>query len=288
MGCETQTITSRGPSEPNVARIQAAADAIRAQAPLVPHVGIILGSGLGAFADQLTDVTRISYAAIPHFHVPHIEGHKGELVIGRCQGVPCAILSGRVHYYEGHDLQRVTFATRVLKALGVKRLVVTNAAGGLNEDFAPGDLMVIRDHINMTGQNPLRGPHDAALGVRFLDMTEAYSREGQAAWHTAATKVGLKLREGVYMGLTGPCYETPAEVRMLQRLGGDAVGMSTVPEVIVARHAGLEVAGLSVITNKAAGLGTSNLSHHEVTDIAQAVRPQLCQLLEEMVARWKS
>ena len=174
----------------------------------------------------------------------------------------------------------------MLKALGAKQLIVTNSAGGLNESFEPGELMVIRDHINMTGQNPLRGPHDAALGVRFMDMTQAYSAGGQAAWHRAATKVGVKLREGVYMGLTGPCYETPAEVRMLQRLGGDAVGMSTVPEVIVARHAGLEVAGLSVITNKAAGLGQTSLSHDEVTDIAQRVRPQLCQLLEEMVVRW--
>lgn len=286
MVSELQTITSRGPSEPNVARIEAAAQAIRALAPKIPAVGVILGSGLGAFADQLTDATRISYAAIPHFHVPHVEGHKGELVIGSCQGVVCAVLSGRVHYYEGHDLQRVAFATRVLKALGTKRLVVTNSAGGLNAGFEPGDLMVIRDHINMTGQNPLRGPHDAALGVRFLDMSCAYSAEGQAAWHQAATKVGLKLREGVYMGLTGPCYETPAEVRMLQILGGDAVGMSTVPEVIVARHAGLEVAGLSVITNKAAGLGHAHLSHHEVTHIAQRVRPKLCQLLEEMIARW--
>lgn len=284
---EPQKNTFCGPRMDTQACIDAAVTAIQTATPLVPEVGVILGSGLGAFADALSDATTLSYAAIPHFCLPHVEGHKGQLIIGRCQGVACAVLSGRLHYYEGHELPQVTFAIRVLQALGVKRLLVTNSAGGLNESFVPGDLMVISDHINMTGQNPLRGPHQSVLGVRFLDMTQAYSLEGQAAWHRAASRVGLKLQAGIYMGLTGPCYETPAEVRMLQRLGGDAVGMSTVAEVIVARHVQLEVAALSVITNKAAGLGHAALSHHEVTDIAQKVRLKLRLLLEQMVASWR-
>jgi purine-nucleoside phosphorylase len=267
--------------------IAAAAAAIRTRMPAVPEVGIVLGSGLGAFADELDGVTRLPYSDIPHFHVPHVEGHAGELVMGQCRGVPCAVLNGRVHYYEGHAMAQVTFAVRVLQAIGIKRLIVTNSAGGLNADYAPGDLMVIEDHLNWTGQNPLIGPHDARLGVRFLDMTAAYSPAGRKAWHAAAGALGLKLRQGIYLGLTGPSYETPAEVRMLQRMGGDAVGMSTVAEVIIARHCGLEVAGLSVISNRAAGLSDAPLSHHEVTEVASQVRPQLCQLLAGMVSTWR-
>jgi purine-nucleoside phosphorylase len=260
---------------------------LREGAAPAPRLGIVLGSGLGAFADRLTGAQRVPYSAIPHFPTPHVEGHAGELVLGALHGVPLAVMSGRVHYYEGHGMEHVTFPVRVLRGLGVQKLLVTNAAGGVNPTFQPGDFMVIHDHINLTGASPLRGSNDARLGPRFPDMSEAYSVAGRQAWHCAAREVGASLREGVYAGLAGPNYETPAEIRMLQRLGCDAVGMSTVAEVIVARHAGLEVAGLSVITNRAAGLSATPLSHAEVTEIAGKVRGVLCDVLGEMVRLWQ-
>lgn len=267
-------------------RVEEAAHFIHQQTHVVPKIGVILGSGLGAFAQILSKKVAIPFAEIPHFSVPKVAGHAGELVLGYAGEMPCAILSGRVHHYEGHSLDEVTFAVRVLQAIGVERLLVTNSAGGLDAAFEPGDMMIITDHINLTGHNPLRGEHDARLGVRFLDMSQAYAAKGQQAWQKAASRLNLRLCEGVYAGVSGPCYETPAEVRMLQAIGGSAVGMSTVHEVIVARHCGLTVAGLSVITNRAAGLSKTLLSHQEVTDIAAQVRPKLVQLLLHMVQTW--
>jgi len=265
--------------------IQEAVAAIRDVTDLKPRVGLVLGSGLGAFAEQLENRSVIPYGDIPYFPESRVAGHAGQLVIGTMGGVACAIMSGRVHFYEGHGLERVTFPVRVLAGLGVQELIVTNAAGSVNPAFDPGDLMVIVDHINLTGDNPLRGPNDERLGPRFPDMTEAYHVAGRAALHEAAREAGMTLREGVYAGLLGPSYETPAEIRMLQRLGADAVGMSTVAEVIAAVHAGLNVAGLSVITNRAAGLGHAKLSHEEVKEIGHKVEGLLSKLLRGAIAR---
>lgn len=266
-------------------QMQEAVGFIKKTTAMAPSIGVILGSGLGAFADRLTDSTRLAYRDIPHFPQPHVTGHAGELVIGTLHGVACAVMSGRVHYYEGHSMGSVTFPVRVLAGLGVQKLIVTNAAGGVNPTYDPGDFMVITDHMNLTGDNPLRGPNDERFGPRFPDMSTAYSGDCRKIWHDAARSVGFNLRDGIYAGLAGPCYETPAEIRMLQRLGADAVGMSTVAEVTVARHAGLQVAGLSVITNRAAGLSATPLSHREVTEIATKVREPLCELLAETVRR---
>jgi purine-nucleoside phosphorylase len=266
-------------------KIQEAASAIRAKTSIVPRVGVVLGSGLGAFAERVEGRVVVPYSAIPHFPQSGVQGHAGELVLGTLDGVPCAVMSGRVHYYEGHSLDTVTFGVRVFAAIGVQHLLITNAAGAVNPTFAPGDFMVIVDHINLTGSNPLRGPNDERLGPRFPDMSAAYGPAGRQALHGAARDVGITLREGVYAGLAGPSYETPAEIRMLQNIGADAVGMSTVAEVIVAAHAGLGVAGLSVVTNRAAGLGSTPLSHEEVKEVGNKVRGLLCDLLAGTVKR---
>jgi purine-nucleoside phosphorylase len=244
---------------------------------------VVLGSGLGAFADRLDRSVTVPYGAIPGFPESTVAGHEGALVWGMLGRVPTVVMKGRVHYYEGHDMQRVTFPVRVLAGLGVPWLLVTNAAGGINPGFSPGDMMVITDHLNLTGHNPLRGPNDERLGPRFPDMSEAYCREGRAMLHAAARNAGITLREGIYAGLGGPSYETPAEIRMLARLGADAVGMSTVAEVTVARHAGLRVMGLSVITNLAAGISATPLSHAEVTETGNRVKASLCEVLANAV-----
>ena len=268
-------------------QIQAAKNYIQNKTSLTPHIGIILGSGLGAFAERLKQPVTIPYSDIPHFPQSSVEGHAGELWLGELHGVACAIMRGRVHFYEGYDLPQVTFPVRVLAALGVTQLVVTNAAGGVNPAFAPGDFMLIQDHLNLTGHNPLCGHNDERLGPRFPDMTYAYSVGLRSHVQQAAKTCGLILHEGVYAGLSGPSYETPAEIRMLQRLGADAVGMSTVAEVIVARHSGIEVCGISVITNRAAGLSSGPLSHEEVKEVGDRVRGPLCDLLEGSIARLK-
>ncbi|MBI5509553.1 MAG: purine-nucleoside phosphorylase [Deltaproteobacteria bacterium] len=265
--------------------IQEAVAGIRSRAAIQPAVGVILGSGLGAFAAKVERPVKISYQDIPHFPTSSVVGHAGELILGTIRKVPTAIMSGRVHYYEGYPLETVGFPVRVLAGLGVKSLVVTNAAGAVNPTFAPGDFMVIVDHINLTGANPLRGVNDERLGPRFPDMSSTYFEAGRKAWHDASREVGIALREGVYCGLAGPSYETPAEIRMLQRIGADTVGMSTVAEAIVAAHAGIKVAGLSVVTNRAAGLSSSPLSHDEVKEVGARVQGALCDLLSGVIGR---
>lgn len=246
-------------------------------------MGVVLGSGLSAFVDQLEAPQVIPYRDIPFFPVSAVAGHKGELVTGRIGSANVVVMSGRVHYYEGHPMTTVTFPIRVLAALGVKTLVVTNAAGAVNTAYKPGDFMIIGDHLNLIGDSPLRGHNDDRFGVRFPDMTEAYSAEARGLIRKAASEVGVAVHEGVYAALAGPTYETPAEVRMLRILGADAVGMSTVPEVIVARHAGIRVAGLSVITNSAAGISGETLSHDEVKDVASRVQKPMRELLARTV-----
>ena len=263
--------------------VQAATEYIGGRSALKPRIGVVLGSGLGAFADHIDQPTVIPYGEIPDFPKSGVAGHKGELLLGEVSGVPVAVMSGRVHYYEGYSMERVTFPVRVLAGLGVEKLLITNAAGSVNPYYAPGDFMIIVDHINMTGDNPLRGPNDERLGPRFPDMSEAYSVAGRAALHAAAAACGVHLHEGIYVGLAGPSYETPAEIRMWQALGVDAVGMSTVAEVIVANHAGIEVSGMSVITNRAAGLSAQKLSHDEVKDVGARVQTVFCDLLAKSV-----
>jgi purine-nucleoside phosphorylase len=237
-----------------------------------PEIGLILGSGLGVLADRIERPVIIPYAEIPHFPLSTVEGHAGELVVGQIAGRNVVAMKGRFHMYEGYDAREVAFPVRVMKQLGVKMLLVTNAAGGINTEYRPGDLMLIKDHLNLMFQNPLIGPNEEELGVRFPDMSEAYSERLRRIARRVAAAHGLILREGVYAGVLGPTYETPAEVRMLRALGGDAAGMSTVPEVIAARHAGMEVLGISCITNMAAGIADRPLSHAEVKETAERVK----------------
>ncbi len=264
-------------------RLDEAAAVVRACTPLAPALGVILGSGLGAFADSLADAVSVPYAQIPHFPAATVVGHGGALVIGRCGGVPVAVMNGRVHYYEGYTLEQVVFPARVLGRLGVQTLLVTNAAGAVNTAFAPGDLMVIEDHINMLG-NPLLGPNEEALGERFIDMSEAYDRRLRDVAEAACRASGVQARRGVYLALTGPSFETPAEIRMLRTLGADAVGMSTVPEVIAVRHMGVRVVGLSCITNMAAGVLDRKLDHREVLETGERVKSALIQVIGRIVA----
>jgi purine-nucleoside phosphorylase len=266
-------------------RVQAAAAAVRAKCKTIPQVGLILGSGLGAFADKLQNATKIEYASIPGFPQSHVQGHAGRLVIGETQGVACVAMQGRVHMYEGHSAETVSFPARVLVTLGAKVLVITNAAGGLNPSWPAGTLMLIRDHIDMLRDHALRGPNDERFGPRFPDMTKAYAPELRALVTEVAASAGIDLQTGVYVAMPGPTYETPAEVQMLQRMGADATGMSTVPEVVVARHMGARVIGISCITNQAAGISGHELSHAEVTETATRVRATFERLLESIIAQ---
>jgi purine-nucleoside phosphorylase len=263
--------------------VQAAAAAVRAKVKTAPQVGLILGSGLGAYADKLAGATRIDYAEIPGFPQSKVAGHKGCLVLGERSGARCVAMQGRVHMYEGHSAATVSFPARVLVALGAKVLIITNAAGGLNPAWNPGTLMLIRDHIDMLRDHPLRGPNDERLGPRFPDMTHAYANDLRLLAKEAAAGAGVKLEEGVYVAMPGPTYETPAEVKMLQTLGADATGMSTVPEAIVARHMGAQVIGISCITNHAAGITGHELSHTEVTETAARVRATFETLLDAIL-----
>lgn len=266
-------------------RVQRAAEIVRSRAPAAPQIGLVLGSGLGAFTQRIEDGTSIPYDTMPHWPAAGVVGHDGRLVLGRLRDHPVAVLSGRAHYYEGHDLRAVTFATRVLGALGVRVVVLTNAAGGINTSFTPGDLMVIDDHLNLIGSSPLIGPNDDRFGVRFPDMTDVYANRLRAIADEAGRSQRLTLRHGVYAACHGPSYETPAEVRYLRSIGADAVGMSTVPEAIVARHMGMEVLGISCITNLAAGVSSEPLRHDEVLETAHRVGRQFGSLLTDIIAR---
>ena len=255
------------------------------QLKVTPKVGLILGSGLGVLAEQISQPVRIPYQEIPGFPESTVEGHAGQLVIGQLNGVDVVAMQGRFHYYEGYGLDAVTFPVRVMKAIGIEILFVTNAAGGVNEDFKPGNLMLITDHINNTGQNPLIGPNDDSQGVRFPDLSTAYNRDLQTLARQVAKELTIDLKEGVYVWNTGPTYETPAEVKVLQAVGGDAVGMSTVPEVIVARHIGLDVLGISCISNMAAGILDEKLSHDEVIETTESVRETFISFVKEILTR---
>jgi purine-nucleoside phosphorylase len=265
--------------------VEEAVDAIRSRVPEVPEIAIVLGSGLGDFASALDDAVSMAYGDLPHWPASRVVGHEGRLAIGRSRGKLIAALAGRSHAYEGHDLQTVTFAVRVLGVLGVKTLILTNAAGGVNTGFLRGALMVIDDHINLLGNNPLAGPNDERFGPRFPDMTEVYSQRLRRIADEAGRELGLVLPHGVYVALLGPSYETPAEIRYLRTIGADAVGMSTVPEAIVARQMGMEVLGLSCISNMAAGVLPQPLHHDEVLETTRRVRGHFIALLEGILDR---
>jgi purine-nucleoside phosphorylase len=264
-------------------KIQNAAEFLKSKYTKSPKIGLILGSGLGVLADEIEASVKIPYNEIPDFPISTVEGHAGQLVFGLLNGVEVVAMQGRFHFYEGYSFDKVTFPVRVMKALGVEMLIVTNAAGGVNQAFTPGDLMIISDHINFMGSNPLIGPNDSRLGVRFPDMSEAYTKELRSAAKDIAKRLSIDVKEGVYFGLTGPVYETPAEIRMIRSLGGDAVGMSTVPEVIVARHSGLKVLGISCITNMAAGILDQPLSHEEVIETTEKVKANFLLYIKEIV-----
>lgn len=263
--------------------IEQAAQFLQEKFPTPPQIGLILGSGLGVLAEEIEQAIQIPYREIPSFPVSTVEGHAGQLVYGQLEGATVIAMQGRFHYYEGYSLDKVTFPIRVMKALGVEQLIVTNAAGGVNETFQPGDLMIISDHINNMGTNPLIGPNDSALGVRFPDMTEAYSKRLRQLAKDVASCLGIRVQEGVYVANTGPSYETPAEIRMIRVLGGDAVGMSTVPEVIVARHANMEVLGISCISNMAAGILDQPLTHDEVMETTEKVKVDFLRFVKAIV-----
>ncbi|WP_028399539.1 purine-nucleoside phosphorylase [Ectobacillus panaciterrae] len=267
--------------------IEKAAAYLKQQFSTTPAVGLILGSGLGVLADEIEDAVKVPYQEIPEFPVSTVEGHAGQLVFGTLRGVPVVAMQGRFHYYEGYDMQKVTFPVRVMKALGVEKLIVTNAAGGVNTSFAPGDLMILSDHINFMGTNPLIGPNDSEFGVRFPDMSEAYCKELRSLAKQTAASLNINVQEGVYLAVTGPTYETPAEIRMFRTLGGDAVGMSTVPEVIAARHAGMKVLGISCISNMAAGILDQPLHHGEVIETTERVKANFLSLVKELVSQMK-
>jgi purine-nucleoside phosphorylase len=267
------------------AQVEAAAAAVRSRCGALPETAIVLGSGLGDFADTLLDAVATPYTELPHWPASNVIGHAGRLVIGNVGGKRVAALSGRVHFYEGHDLATVVFATRVMGRLGVRRVILTNAAGGINTGFAQGALMIIDDHINMLGSNPLVGPNDERFGVRFPDMSEVYSARLRRIADDAARARGIPVSHGVYVAVHGPSYETPAEIRFFRTIGADAVGMSTVPEAIAARHMGIEVLGISCITNMAAGVLPQPLVHDEVMETARRVRGSFISLLEGIIER---
>jgi purine-nucleoside phosphorylase len=266
--------------------VEETAAAIRSRCGALPETAVVLGSGLGDFAGTLLDAISTGYEELPHWPSSKVVGHAGQLVIGNVGGKRIAALSGRVHFYEGHDLATVVFATRVMGRLGVRRMILTNAAGGINTGFAQGALMIIDDHINMLGSNPLVGVNDDRFGSRFPDMSEVYSRRLRDIADAAARARGVPVSHGVYVAVHGPSYETPAEIRFFRTIGADAVGMSTVPEAIAARHMGLEVLGISCITNMAAGVLPQPLVHDEVMATARRVRGSFIALLEGVIERF--
>ncbi len=263
----------------------AAAQFILTRTSLRPNIGLVLGSGLGAFADSLTDAARIPYADIPTFPRSTAIGHVGQMVLGNAGSVPVAAMQGRAHLYEGYSAQEVTFPIRVLGRMGIRAVILTNAAGGIDLSYSQGALVLIRDHINLQGTNPLVGPNDDRFGIRFPDMTQAYSREYREIAREEAGKLGIPLHEGVYAGLLGPSYETPAEIEYLRRIGADLVGMSTVAEVIAARHMGIKVLAISCVTNMAAGILDQPLSHAEVIETGERVKTIFESLLRAVLPR---
>jgi len=271
--------------KPYFDRVEEAAAFLRAKLGNIPEIAVVLGSGLGAFADSLDDAVTLRYELIPHWPASRVIGHAGALVSGTAVKRRVLALSGRAHFYEGHQLATATFATRVLGRLGVKTLILTNAAGGINTKFGQGALMVIDDHINLLGSNPLIGPNEDRFGRRFPDMSEVYSKRLRALADQAATAMGLPIEHGIYIAVTGPSYETPAEIRAFRVLGADAVGMSTVPEAIVARHMGIDVLGISCISNMAAGILPQALTEEEVIETTSRVRAEFIALLEGVIGR---
>ncbi|WP_087972145.1 purine-nucleoside phosphorylase [Oceanobacillus rekensis] len=268
----------------NQKKISDASGYIKEQLKETPLIGLILGSGLGVLGEEIENPVIIPYTDIPHFPESTVSGHKGQLVVGILEGKQVIAMQGRFHYYEGYSMEQVTFPIRVMKDLGIKSIIVTNAAGGINESFQPGDLMLITDHINNMGNNPLIGKNDDELGARFPDMSQGYDREYIKHAETCANEIGISVQKGVYVGNTGPAYETPAEVRMLKIIGGDAVGMSTVPEVIVSRHAGIRVLGISCISNMAAGILDQPLTHHEVIETTEKVRENFLKFVKKIIS----
>lgn len=264
-------------------KIEKAANHLKKKIKMTPKIGLILGSGLGVLADEIEEPVKIRYEDIPAFPVSTVEGHEGQLVTGHLNGKEVIAMQGRFHYYEGYHFAEITFPVRVMKELGVETLIVTNAAGGISDHLQPGDLMIISDHINNMNGNPLIGPNDPKIGERFPDMSNAYSEKLRKLAKKAAEKLGMNVKEGVYVGNTGPSYETPTEVRMIKALGGDAVGMSTVPEVIVARHAHLHVLGISCISNMAAGILDQPLTHREVIETTAKVRDDFLRYVKEII-----
>jgi purine-nucleoside phosphorylase len=265
-------------------RAENAARTIRARTAEEARIAIVLGSGLGDFAEDFKDSLKFSYREIPGFVASTAQGHAGSLVIGKVEGVPVMAMQGRVHFYEGYSLEEVTFPIRTFKLLGVNTLILTNAAGGIDVQLSQGTLMVISDHLNLMGVNPLRGPNDERFGPRFPDLSEVYSRELQELVIEESRALGITTRRGIYAALPGPSYETPAEIHMLRAFGADAVGMSTVPEAIVARHMGMKVLGISCITNMAAGISENPINHEEVMETGQRVRETFTQLLRRVIA----
>jgi purine-nucleoside phosphorylase len=266
-------------------RAEHAARTIRARWSEEPHIALVLGSGLGAFADDLEEAQAIPFAEIPGFARSTVEGHAGRLVLGKADGVPLVAMQGRFHYYEGYSFEEVVFPMRTFGLMGIKSAVVTNAAGGISVGFDQGSLMIISDHLNLMGANPLRGPHDPRFGERFPDLTEVYTREYQNIAVEEANAMGLEVRRGIYAALAGPTYETPAEIHMLRLLGADAVGMSTVPEAIVARQMGIKVLGISCITNMAAGIVGEPINHQEVIEIGARVYSTFKELLRRVIPK---
>jgi purine-nucleoside phosphorylase len=266
-------------------QVEAAKNFIEARIPRGPTVGCILGSGLGAFAGEVRNRIEIPYGDIPNWPKSTAIGHAGKLVLGQVDGTIVAVMAGRVHFYEGYSMQQVTFPVRVLGSLGVKSLLLTNAAGGIHPGLKQGCLVLLCDHLNLQGNHPLMGPNDDRWGPRFPDMSEAYDRKFRELAHQAAREIGSELYEGVYAALSGPSYETPAEIRYLRTIGADLVGMSTVPEVIVANHMGIRCLAISCVTNLAAGISPTKLSHHEVMETGERVRGELTQLLRKLLPR---
>lgn len=266
-------------------KIKQTADYLKNKLPLIPETGIILGTGLGELATHITQKTEIPYETIPNFPVSTVEGHSGKLIIGKLGEKDVFAMQGRFHYYEGYDMKQVTFPVRVMAALGVKKLLLSNAAGGMNPEFEIGDIMIIRDHINLFPEHPLRGKNFAELGVRFPDMSEAYSKELIAKAKKIASDNNIKVQEGVYVGTQGPTFETPSEYKYFHIIGGDAVGMSTVPEVIVANHAKMQCFAISIITDLGVPGKIVEVTHEEVQEIANKVQPLMTLIMKELINR---